>query len=110
MKYVIIYFNERLEKAVFSFPAGILADYKRIIELMKDEGPNLPMPMCKPLGKGLYEVRPKGKEGIARIFYCAVKDKKIYMLHCFIKKTRKTPNKEIDKARKRLEVIKNECG
>ena len=49
----------------------------------------------------------KGKEGIARIMYCTLVDKKIYMLHAFIKKTNKTPLKELQIAKKRMKEVKN---
>ena len=47
----------------------------------------------------------KAKEGIARVFYCSVVDQKIIMLHCFIKKTEKTPNKELSVAKTRLKEV-----
>jgi phage-related protein len=51
----------------------------------------------------------KGKEGIARVFFCTKIGKKIIMLHSFIKKSQKTPKKEIEIARKRKkEVFENE--
>lgn len=65
------------------------------------------MPHSKALGNGLFELRLKGKEGIARVFYCTMVDKQIYMLHSFIKKTNKTPKKELDLAKKRMREVKN---
>jgi len=50
----------------------------------------------------------KGKEGIARVFYCTKVGKRIIMLHAFIKKTSKTPSKELRKAEQRLSEMKNE--
>jgi phage-related protein len=49
----------------------------------------------------------KGKEGIARIFYCTMIEKRIHMLHCFIKKSQKIPDKELSIARKRLKEVKD---
>ena len=56
----------------------------------------------------LFEIRAKGVEGIGRSFFCTTKDKKIVILHSFIKKTQKIPLKEIKLARKRLKEYKNE--
>ena len=66
------------------------------------------MPVCKPLGRGMYEVRSNLKDNIARIIFCIEEDMMI-LLHGFIKKSQKTPDKEIELALKRKkEVLKNE--
>ena len=70
-------------------------------------GSNLGMPHTKFLEDGLLELRVKSKEGIARVFYCILINKRIMILHTFIKKTSKTPKKEIQLAKKRMiEVLK----
>ena len=65
---------------------------------------------CKPhteaFGGGLFELRLKGVEGIARVFYCTMLDQKIVMLHCFVKKSQKTPLHERRIAEKRMKEIK----
>ena len=72
---------------------------------MMVHGSNLGEPKTKVIEKGLFEIRAKGKEGIGRAFYCAVKGKKIIILHGFIKKSQKTPKKELDLAKKRLKEV-----
>jgi len=66
------------------------------------------MPMCKPLGGGLYEVRSNLRNAtIARVFFC-IQGNSMVFLHAFIKKSQKTPGKELELALKRLkEVSKN---
>jgi len=59
------------------------------------------------MGEGLFELRLKAAEGIARIFYCTMIGRRIGMLHQFIKKTDKTPPKELAIARRRLKEIKD---
>ena len=49
----------------------------------------------------------KSAEGIARVFYCTLVDRRIVMLHSFIKKTQKTPPRELRIAKTRLKEIKN---
>jgi phage-related protein len=51
-------------------------------------------------------LRIKGKEGIARVFYCTLIGQRIVMLHGFIKKSEKTPPKELKLARERLAEVK----
>ena len=71
-------------------------------------GANLGEPHSKAFGNGLFELRLKGQEGIARVFYCTVIGKEVIMLHSFIKKTQKTPVKELEVAKSRLKEIKDE--
>ena len=48
-----------------------------------------------------------GKDGIARALYVTVRDKRVVVVRAFIKKTRKTPRREIDLAlRRAAEVLK----
>ena len=69
--------------------------------------PALGSPYTKPLGEGLFEIRAKGKEGIGRSFFCMVKGKEVIILHSFIKKSQKTPKKEMKIASKRLKEVKS---
>jgi len=107
MNYTIEYFNERVLTEIEKWPDGILADYARLIELLMEFGPNLKMPHSKALGKGLFELRPKGKEGIGRTFYCYLVGQRIIILHAFIKKTQETPENEMKVARKRVKEVQN---
>jgi len=58
---------------------------------MIEFGSNLGLPHTKAIDKGLFELRIKSKEGIARIFFCTKIGKKIIMLHSYIKKISKDP-------------------
>ena len=104
----IIYFNDRVQKDVLSLPSGILADYLRLTEAMALYGADLRMPHSRALGAGLFELRPKGPEGIGRVFYCTQVGRVIVILHSFIKKTQETPDADMRMARKRLKEVKND--
>ncbi len=92
-----------------NLPDGLLARYLRLTDLMIEFGGNLGLPHTKQIDRGLFELRVKSKEGIARVFFCTKIGKKIIMLHSFIKKTQKIPNKEIKIARIRMkEVFEND--
>ena len=58
-------------------------------------------------GRGLFELRLKAAEGIARVFSCTVVERRIVMLHQFIKKSEKTPRKEFEIALKRMKEVKD---
>ena len=109
MRWSIEYYNSVVEESVLDLPDGLLARYLRLADLMLEFGPNLGMPHTKAIKDGLFELRIKSKEGIARAFYCTVIKKQIFILHIFIKKSQKTPKKELKLAMSRLkEVKKNE--
>lgn len=76
----------------------------RQIELLETYGTDLGMPHAKSLGSGLIELRVRGKREV-RIFYVYAKEKRIYLLHGFIKKTQQTPKKDLDIARDRQKEI-----
>jgi phage-related protein len=107
MKYAIEYFHARVKKDIESWPDGILANYARLVELLMEFGPNLRMPHSRTLGDGLFELRPRGREGIGRALYCYVDGQRIVVLHAFIKKTQETPEKELRCARQRLKEVRN---
>ena len=105
MSWKITFFNKKVETEVLEFPAGILANFLHILEMIEEFGPALGKPHTAPMGNGLFEIRAKGKEGIGRALFCAVKGQEIVILHSFIKKTQRTPKKELEKARRRLKEL-----
>ena len=68
-------------------------------------GPDLAMPHTRAMGGGLFELRIKAAEGIARVFYCTVVDRRIVFLHQFVKKADQTPPKELEIARRRMKEV-----
>ena len=107
MSYSITYFHSRVKAEIESWPDGILADYARIVELLMEFGPNLRMPHSRAMGGGLFELRPRGREGIGRVFYCFVIGQRVVILHAFVKKTPDTPEQEIKIARKRMKEVQD---
>lgn len=132
MTYVIIYDNISIRKGVmtifelefyttedgkipvqeflYSLEPKLRAKAFRDIELLRNLGCDLREPYVKPIkgknNKGLYELRIKFSNDIARIFYFMYCDNKFILLHGFIKKTMKTPVREIDRAQKYMEDYK----
>ena len=106
MAYTLEYFNPRILETIESWPAEILADYAKLVELLLEHGPNLRMPHSRSMGEGLFELRPRGREGIGRAFYCFLLGKQISVVHAFIKKSEATPEQELKIARKRVKVLK----
>ncbi len=88
-------------------PAGFVARFLRCAERMEIYGPDLGMPHTRMMGKGLFELRLKASEGIARVFYCTVVGRRIVMIHQFIKKSEKVPRKELEIAERRMKEVKD---
>ncbi len=82
-------------------------DRKIVGEDIKDVEFSWPigMPLCRPLGKWLWEVRSELTQGrIARVLFC-IDDGRMVLLHAFIKKTQKTPDADLELATKRKKEI-----
>lgn len=95
MDWEILYYDEDVQETINDWPVGIRAFYARVTERMIIFGPNLGMPFTQSMGKGLFEIRARGKEGIGRAFFCTIVDQRIIILHAFIKKSQKTPKREL---------------
>ena len=105
MAFEIEYFHERVLAEIEAWPVDVLAEYARLVELLAEYGPSLRLPHSRALGGGLFELRPRGRSGIGRAFYCFVVGKRVTVLHAFIKKTQQTPDRELKLARRRLKEL-----
>jgi phage-related protein len=103
--WTVAFYSQRVEDDVLGLPAGMVARFLRYAERMEAFGPDLGMPHTRAMGGGLFELRLKAAEGIARVFYCTVVDRRIVVLHQFVKKTAKTPPRELQIARRRMKDI-----
>lgn len=107
MDYTIIYYSDAVEDEILALPDTLAARYIVLTRRMVALGPNLGEPHTEAFGSGLFELRLKGKEGIARVFFCTLVGKRIVVLHSFIKKTQKTPLREIRIAETRMTDVKH---
>ena len=105
--YTIAYYSDSVQEDILGLPDTLAARYIVLTRRMVALGPNLGEPHTKAFGDGLFELRLKGSEGIARVFFCTLVGKRIVMLHSFIKKTDKTPAGERRIAESRLKEIKH---
>ena len=107
MPYSIEYFHPKVRDEIENWPVGILADYARLVELLVEFGPSLRMLHSRAMGGGLFELRPRGREGIGRALYCFVIGQKVIILHAFVKQTQQTPEHELKIARKRKKEVQD---
>jgi phage-related protein len=104
--YAITYYNDALQAKIMALPTSLQARYIGLTARMMVYGANLGSPHTEAFGGGLFELRLKGAEGIARVFYCTLVGKQIVMLHCFVKKSQKTPINERKIAEERMKEVK----
>lgn len=72
------------------------------VDLLEEYGTALTLPYVKHIESGLWELRIKFASDISRVFYFYPMPQKIILLHGFVKKTDKTPKREIEIAKKRM--------
>ena len=106
MDYTISYYSDALQTQIIELPETLAARYVVLTRRMIALGPNLGEPHTSAFGDGLFELRLKGAEGIARVFFCTLVGKRIVMLHSFIKKSDRTPLRERVVAETRMKEIK----
>lgn len=105
MIWTITYYNATVQAEIDAWPVGIRAYYARITERIEQHGPNPGMPFTRAMGDGLFEIRAKGREGIGRAFFCTFVGQQLIVLHCIIKKSEKTPSRDLALARKRMKEV-----
>lgn len=106
MRYSIVYYSQEVQEEIMNLPVTLQARFIGLTDRMMEHGPNLGLPHTNSFGGGLFELRLKGAEGIARVFFCLIVKQQIVMLHSFIKKTQKTPDKELKLAKQRMKEFR----
>jgi len=98
-------FYDGVEEQILEMPVKIQARMIKLLELMEKHGANLGPPHTESMGDGLFEIRAKAQEGIGRSFFCYLQGKQIYILSAFVKKSQKTPKRELELARERQKEV-----
>lgn len=72
------------------------------ISLLQEQGVLLGMPYVRHLRGKLWELRVRTRGGAYRLIYFTFTGRRIILLHAFVKKTKKTPARELETAERRL--------
>jgi phage-related protein len=89
-----------------ALPADMRARLMRMSEVIAEYGlANLPREWTKPLGDKPWELRITGKDGIARAVYVTATGRRVVIVRIFVKKTQKTPRRELELARQRAKEV-----
>ncbi len=98
--------NGTVDAELADLPPGMRARFIRTAQLIQSEGlPNIGEPHVKHIQGPLWEIRLKGKAGIARALHVTAKPRRVIVLRVFVKKTQKTPSREIKLALQRAKEL-----
>lgn len=113
MNYTVEYYEKKgirpAEEFILRQDKKMQAKIFLVLEFLEERGPALREPFSKALGDGIFEVRAKQGSDISRVLYFFVVGKKIVLTNGFVKKMQKTPQQEIDRAKRyRLDYLSRE--
>jgi phage-related protein len=92
--------------AMSALPNDIRARFERIVALIESHGiERMREPYAKHLEGPIWEMRMKGKDGIARAAYVTATGQRVVVVHVFTKKTQKTPRRDIETALRRAKEV-----
>ena len=98
--------NETVDKELRALPADMRARFTRICQLIAAVGlDRVGAPHVRHLSGPLWEMRLSGRDGISRAIYVATQDMRLVVVRVFLKKTRRTPRREIELALRRAGEI-----
>lgn len=97
--------HPQAEVELKSLAADLQARFIHIAELLESFGPQqVGRPHVRPLQHKLWEMRMTGRDGIARAVYVAAENRRLLVLHVFVKKTSSTPRRALQIAHQRLKA------
>lgn len=107
MSWTVGFVNAAAEAEVDALPPDMIAHFLRIGEMIAAAGlTQMREPQVKHVTGKLWEMRLKGRDGIARSIYVAASGRRVIVLRTFVKKTEKTPPREIAISLVRLKEVK----
>jgi phage-related protein len=102
----VLFVNEAAQAELAALPTDMRAKFERIVMLIREHGlEKVREPYVKHLEDKLWEMRLIGRDGIARAIYITASGRRIVVLRTFVKKTEKTPKRELDLARERAKEV-----
>ncbi len=99
--------NRKVEVEIEALAADVRQRFLRMAELIEANGLTaMREPHVKHLEGKLWEMRMKGKDGIARAIYVTAVGQRVVVVHAFVKKTQKTPKGALEVARQRAKEVR----
>jgi phage-related protein len=101
-----VFVNAEAKSELDALPADTRASFERIMKLVQAFGlERVHEPYIKHIEGRIWEMRLRGRDGIARALYVTATGRRVVILRVFTKKTQKTPRREIELARRRVEEV-----
>ena len=102
MTWTVETLNDAVDRELRALSPGMRARFARISELIAAVGlDRMGAPHVRPLTGPLWEMRLSDRDGIARALYVAARGRRVVVVRVFVKKTRRTPRREIELALRR---------
>lgn len=92
--------EQPVEKFILQLEPKMQAKIIKILDLLEENGPLTGLPYSEHLENGIFEIRAKQGRNITRVLYFFDARRKIILTNGFVKKTQKTPRREIELAKK----------
>ena len=106
MTWTVEILNEEVQAELDALPRDIRAKFEHIVKLIREFGlEQVHEPYIKHLDGRLWEMRMKGRSGIGRALYVTARPKRVVVVRAFIKKTPKTPRRELTLGHKRAKEV-----
>jgi len=106
MQWRVEFLDDGVMAALGAFPNDIRAAFERIVAMIEAHGiERMREPYVKHLDGRVWEMRMRGRDGIARAAYVTATGRRVVVVHVFAKKTQKTPRREIEMALKRAKEV-----
>jgi phage-related protein len=101
------FLNDAVKADLDALPRDTRASFERIVLLIEEYGlDRVREPYVRHLDGPVWEMRLKGRDGIARAAYVTGSGGRVIVVHVFVKKTEKTPRREIETALRRAKEVK----
>ena len=106
MSWIVETLNDVVDGELEALPVDQRAKFLRIAELIGAKGlDRVREPYVKHLEGPLWEIRMRGRDGISRALYVTAKGRRVVVVRVFVKKTQKTPRREIRLALERAKEV-----
>lgn len=106
MTWRVEFLNDKVQEEIKALPLDMRARFDRIVSMIETFGlQSIHEPKIKHIEGDIWEMRMKGRDGISRALYVTRTGKRVIVVRAFIKKTQKTPRREINLALKRMKEI-----
>jgi phage-related protein len=106
MRWTVRTLNALVDAEIMALPPDMQGRFLRFVEIIQQVGfEGLPHDSVKHLEGKLWELRITGRDGISRAIYVTASGRRAVVVRAFIKKTQKTPPRELKLARQRAKEI-----